>query len=91
MALLRFVFIILLIEAAIYLIVRRALRAGEIERLEREWDARHPGEPYGPEREAFMQWSLARFDRTWRARLVWLVMILPLAAILTIIYLVNHI
>lgn len=89
MALLRFVAIILLFEAAIYVTIRRWLRTTEIIRLEREWDERYPRGD-SEVRRLFVQRAMAGFDRTWRARLVWLVMILPLAAILTIIYLVNH-
>ena len=61
------------------------------EALEKEWDRRHPGRA-GPtaERDTFVRRSMRGFSKTLRARLVGLVLVLPLVVIVTIIVYVNY-
>ena len=61
------------------------------EALEKEWDRRHPGRA-GPtaERDTFVRRSMRGFSKTLRARLVGLVLVLPLVVIVTIIVFVNY-
>ena len=61
------------------------------EALEKEWDRRHP-EIAGNShlRREFVRRSMIGFGRTLRARLVGLVLVLPLVAIVVIVILVNY-
>ena len=67
------------------------LRSLRREALEKEWDRRHPGRA-GPtaERDTFVRRSMRGFSKTLRARLVGLVLVLPLVVIVTIIVYVNY-
>lgn len=91
MALLRLAALILAVEAIFYLLLSVYLRSTRTEALEKEWDRRHPEEAGPTEaRAAFVRRSMLGYSRTLRARLVWLVMVLPLVAIMAIIFYVNY-
>ncbi|MBW6505210.1 MAG: hypothetical protein K0B00_00515 [Rhodobacteraceae bacterium] len=62
-------------------------RSTERERLEKKWDA---GPPEGaPDRDAFIEAGMAKYERSLRRKLIWLVYIVPLTVVAIIIYFVN--
>lgn len=77
----------------VYLALRVYLRSLERERLEKQFDAEQwdaeRGDA-GPTRDDYIRQGMARHARGLRLRLLWLVYILPLAAIAVTIYLVNY-
>ena len=88
---LRLLAVVIAIEAAIYVVLSLYLRSLERERLEEEWDAANPGRGGDSEaRRAFLDRRMQTFHKTLRARLVALVLVLPLVAIGVIVYVVNH-
>jgi len=91
MALLRLIGLVLVIELLFYVLLSIYIRSTRREALEKEWDRRHP-EAAGnsaPRRE-FVRRSMIGFSKTLRARLVGLVLVLPLVAIVVIVILVNY-
>lgn len=72
----------------VYLLLRAYLRSLERERLEKQHDAGQ-GDA-GLSRDDYIRQGMARHARGLRLRLLWLVYILPLAAIAVTIYLVNY-
>jgi hypothetical protein len=68
----------------IYIIVSIYARSTERERLERAFDA----EPLGA-RDDYIRAGIEAYKRSLRRKLLWLVYILPMAAILLTIYVVN--
>ena len=88
---LRLLAIVVAIEALFYVVLTIYLRSRERERLEGAWDAVNPGRGGDSEaRRAFVDRRMVRFHNTLRARLVALVLVLPLVAIAAIMYVVNH-
>lgn len=89
-ALARLIVLVLLLEAALYLLLWIYMRSLRREALEGEWDERHPGQAGpGPDRAEFVRRAMTGFEQSLRARLLWLVFIIPTAAIMGIIYWVN--
>lgn len=91
MAVLRLIAVIIAIEALFYVLISLYLRSLRREALEKRWDRNHPdlaGD--SPIRRRFVERAMAGFQQTLRARLVGLVLVLPLASVLVIMYLVNH-
>ena len=90
-AFLRLIGMVLAIELVFYALISIYLRSLRREALEKEWDRRHP-ERAGPtpERRAFVRRSMVGFSRTLRARLALLVLVLPLAAFVAIVVIVNY-
>ena len=89
-ALFRLIGFVLVIELVFYVLIRIYLRSLRREELEKAWDRRHPERAGpGPERRAFVRRSMIGFDKTLRARLAWLVLVLPVVAIVAIIIVVN--
>lgn len=91
MALIRLVAIIIAIEALFYVLLSIYIRSLRREALEKEWDQRHPEKSgASPERREFVRRSMVGFEKTLRARLIGWVMVLPVVAIVTIIFFVNY-
>jgi len=91
MALIRLIGLVLAVELLFYVLLSIYIRSTRREALEKEWDRRHP-EITGnsPLRREFVRRSMIGFGRTLRARLVGLVLVLPLVAIVVIVILVNY-
>jgi len=91
MAFVRLLFFVLLLELIFYALISIYLRSLQREKLEAEWDRRHPGRAgANPERREFVRRAMVGFGKTLRARLVGLVLILPLVAIAIIVITVNY-
>lgn len=91
MALLRLAAVVIAVEAVFYVLLTIYLRSLERERLEEAWDAANPDRAgHVPARSAHVEEAMQRFHRTLRARLVALVLVLPFAAIMVIVYVVNY-
>ena len=89
-ALFRLILFVLLLEAALYFLLKIYLRSLRREALEGEWDERHPDRAGdNADRDEFVRRSMVGFEKTLRARLLWLVFIIPTAVIMGIIYWVN--
>ncbi len=90
-ALLRLMGLVLVVELIFYALIYIYVRSLRRESLENEWDRRHP-ERAGPseERDTFVRRSMVGYSRSLRARLVGLVLVLPLVVIVTIIFYVNY-
>jgi hypothetical protein len=90
MSLIRLWLVVLGVELVFFMALRMFLRSRQVERLERQWDAHHPGRAGDtPARRAFIGRAMAGFDRSLRGRLALLALVLPTAAILVIVVLVN--
>ncbi|MDM7459754.1 MAG: hypothetical protein P3W94_010510 [Paracoccus sp. (in: a-proteobacteria)] len=89
-ALIRLFLFMLAVQLVFFVLLRLYLRSLRLERLENRWDARHP-ESAGdtPARRAFIARSMTGFERSLKARLAWLVFILPTLAVLGIVIVVN--
>lgn len=89
-ALIRLLLILLVVELVFFVLLRLYFRSLKAERLERDWDARHP-EAAGdsPARRAFVARAMTGFERSLKARLTWLVFVLPTVAVIAIVVLVN--
>ncbi len=90
-ALIRLAALVIGLEALFYVLISLYVRSLQRERLEKQWDARHPEIAGDSEtRRDFVRKSMVGFEKTLRARLVMLVLILPFVAIMATIYLVNY-
>ena len=78
----------LVVLTVVYLALRAYFRSTHRERLEKRFDAGQ-GDA-GMTRDAYIEQGMARHDRGLRLKLLWLVYILPLAAIAATIYFVNY-
>lgn len=91
MGIIRLAAVVFAVEALFYVLLWFYLRSLRRERLEDEWDARHPGQPAdSADREAFVDGAMAAFYSSLRMRLTVLVFVLPTLAIAAIIYFVNY-
>ncbi len=90
-AFLRLIGMVLIVELIFYALLSIYIRSLRREDLEKEWDRRHP-ERAGPspERGEFVRRSMVGFNKTLQARLVALVLFLPVVAIIVIIVIVNY-
>lgn len=89
-ALFRLMLLVFLLEIALYLLLWIYIRSLRREELENQWAARHPDQVGNhTARGEFVRRSMRGFDKSLKARLLWLVFILPTAAIMGIIYWVN--
>jgi hypothetical protein len=75
----------LVVLVAIYLVLSVVLRLRERRRLAEEWEA---GDRL-VERDGFMDQGMAAYDHSLRKRLLWLVIVLPMAGLLLLLYLLN--
>lgn len=90
-AFLRLIGMVLAVELIFYALISIYIRSLRREALENEWDRRHPDRAGPtPERAEFVRRCMAGFGRTLRARLVGLVLVLPLVAIIVIVVIVNY-
>jgi hypothetical protein len=69
----------------LYWLVALYARSVRREALEKEWDRDRPT----PDRDAFVAEGMARYRRSLRRRLIWLVYVLPVVGALVTFYLVN--
>ena len=76
------------ILSVLYLALRSYFRSTHRERLENRFDAGQ-GDA-GLTRDAYIERGMAHYDRGLRLKLLWLVYILPMAAIAATIYWVNY-
>lgn len=65
-------------------------RSVERERLEKEWDERHPDGGDAQARDAYIERGMQEYERSLRHKLIWLVYVLPTLAVLLLIYLTNR-
>ncbi|MDO5612031.1 MAG: hypothetical protein Q4G14_02165 [Paracoccus sp. (in: a-proteobacteria)] len=90
-ALLRLIAVVIAIEALFYVLLSLYIRSLRREKLEEEWDRRHPDRAGDSrERKDFVRRSMVGFEKTLKARLVGLVFVVPTLAIMAIIYYVNN-
>lgn len=85
MALIRLLFITLVVLSIIYLSLSLYSRARARDRLEAEWDAGNFDIP----RENYVRAGLADYDGSLRRKLILGVYIVPMSLVCLIIYLVN--
>ncbi|WP_277018439.1 MULTISPECIES: hypothetical protein [Paracoccus] len=89
-AFIRLWLVLLVVQMVFYVLLRLYVRSQQVERLEDRWDARHPDQAGNTAaRRAFVAKAMTGFNRSLRARLTLLVFVLPTAAILAIVILVN--
>lgn len=72
---------------AAYFLMSIYMRSLHREALEKEWDAR-AGEGLPP-RETFIEEGMATYEGSLRAKLIWLVVIVPLVLFGLVLYLMN--
>lgn len=91
MAFLRLALVVIVVEGVLYLLLTTYLRSLHRESLEERWDAQNPDRP-GPsaERDAAVEAGMAVYRRSLRARLLWVLLLVPVVAIALIIYIVNY-
>jgi len=85
MAFLRVMGLVLAALVVLYLVLSLRLRLGERQRLAEEWETG----PMTGDREGHVREGMATYDRSLRNRLLWLVIVLPMAALLLLLYLLN--
>ena len=86
LGLLRLAVILLVALTVIYWCLVFYFRAGERERLEREWHATQPPMPM----ERYVANGIDAYKGSLRRKLLWGVYVVPIALIGTLIYLVNY-
>lgn len=90
MLFIRLIIIVLVVEALFFVLLRIYMRSLRYEKLEEEWDARHPANAgESVQRDEFVRKSMVGFEKTLRIRLTWAIFILPTLAIMGIVYWVN--
>lgn len=89
-ALLRLIGIVIAVEALFYVLLTIYIRSLRRERLEEEWNARHPNMAVDHDRRReFVRKSMVGFEKSLKSRLLLLVFVVPTMAIMAIIYYVN--
>ncbi|MDO5646899.1 hypothetical protein [Paracoccus sp. (in: a-proteobacteria)] len=89
-ALIRLFLFMFVVQALFFVLLRIYVRSLRTERLEHRWDRKHPDQAGdSPARRAFIARSMQGFERSLKARLTWLVFVLPTVAMLGIIYWIN--
>lgn len=89
-ALLRLIGIVIAVEALFYVLLTIYIRSLRRERLEEEWNARHPNEAVDHDRRReFVRKSMVGFEKSLKSQLLLLVFVVPTMAIMAIIYYVN--
>ncbi len=74
----------------IYWLLRLYFRSTQREELEKDWDADHPDGGDPGERDAYIESGMAEYGRSLRAKLIWLVYVIPTAAVLALLFLINQ-
>lgn len=91
MGFLRLLLAVFLLGLLFYALLSIYFRSLRREELEKHWDHRHPARSGdSPERREFVRRAMTGFSKTLRARLVALVLVLPLAAVMIIVFYVNY-
>ena len=89
-ALFRLVILVFLLEVMFFLLLRLYIRSLRNEKLEEIWDQRHPDMAgNNAARQEFVRKSMVGFEKSLKSRLIWLVFVIPTAAIMAIVILVN--
>ena len=84
----RLILFVLIVQTVFYVLLRIYLRSLRRERLEQVWHSRHPDLAGNhPARREFVRKAMVGFDKSLKVRLLWLVYILPQAAIAAIVWL----
>ncbi|MGB3688571.1 MAG: hypothetical protein WBA02_04635 [Jannaschia helgolandensis] len=84
--LLRLAVVLLIVLTIVYWALVFYFRAGERDRLEAEWVAKQPPLP----QHTYVENGIRDYRRSLRRKLLWGVYIVPIGAILLLIYLVNY-
>ncbi len=73
-----------------YWLLRIYFRSTQREELEKAWDADHPdgGDPEA--RDAYIETGMERYGEALRAKLIWLVYVIPTVAVLVLLFLINQ-
>jgi hypothetical protein len=71
-----------------YVLLSIYSRSVERERLEKEWDAEQGGDE-SEARDAYIEAGMKAYEKSLRAKLIWLVYVVPTLAVLVLIYLTN--
>ena len=71
-----------------YVLLSIYSRSVERERLEKEWDGEHDGGE-SDARDAYIEAGMKSYEKSLRAKLIWLVYVVPTLAVLVLIYLTN--
>ena len=85
MAFLRVVVGFFVVLVVLYLVLSLVLRLRERRRLGAEWEA---GDRL-VERDIYLREGMADYDHSLRTRLLWLVIVAPMAGLMLLLYLVN--
>ncbi|MGI3211399.1 hypothetical protein ACROSR_09815 [Roseovarius tibetensis] len=85
-ALLRLLIFGLIFLTAVYFALSWYFRAERRRRMERDWeDAGRPGA-----RDAYVKAGMEQYEQSLRRRLIWLVYIVPVTAVIAIVYVTNY-
>lgn len=87
MAMIRLFLLMALVLGIAYWLVSVYSRSVRTERLEKRWDRE---KPEGIERGDYVRAGLEKYDRSFRRRLIVLIMIVPFVAVLVAIYVTNY-
>ncbi len=74
----------------LYWLLRIYFRSTQREELEKEWDRDHPDGGDPDARDAYIEVGMERYGRSLRAKLIWLVYVIPTAAVLALLFLFNQ-
>ena len=83
----RLFLLMVLVLGITYWLVSVYSRSVRTERLEKRWDR---DKPEGVARDAYVQAGLKKYDRSFRRRLIVLILILPFIAVFGAIYVTNY-
>lgn len=87
---LRFAVFGLIGMTVLYWLLRIYFRSTRREELEKEWDGDHPDGGDPDARNAYIEAGMERYGRSLRAKLIWLVYVIPTAAVLALLFLYNQ-
>lgn len=87
MAMIRLILLMALVLGITYWLVSIYSRSVRTERLEKRWDREKPA---GIARDDYVRDGLAKYDRSFRRRLIVLILIVPFVAVLVAIYVTNY-
>ena len=89
MGLIRFIIIWGVVLTVIYFAVSIYSRSVRREKLEKAWDAEHPGGDRAA-RAAHVEAGMAEYESGFRKRLIWLIYIVPTVLVAATLYIVNN-
>ena len=77
--------------SVVYLLVSLYSRSVRREKLEKAWDTDPANEGAATgDRDAYIAEGMTAYQRGLRRKLIWLVYVIPMAAVLATVYLVNY-